>query len=266
MGQIARCRFCGKEFMLTSENRKYCSAECFNRFRLARQRPGCNREDLMYHNECAYCHKVFILEHQAKYCSYECSYHDANERRKADLSADREQRYDDIEKIVASYGEHIAPIPGHEKYYATDDGRIFTTHRGYWKEKAQHLNRGYCYVGLDDASMKVHQLVLLAFGKERPQGAQVRHLIGNRQDNRLSNLAWGTSEENAKDKRRHGTIPYGEKAAAAKLSDETVNEIVKRSLAGESMYALAREYGTSAASISRWRTGKIRKASISKDD
>lgn len=51
----------------------------------------------------------------------------------------------------------------------------------------------------------IHQLVCEAFHGPKPDGHEVRHLNGNRQDNRPSNLAWGTRSENARDRTRHGT-------------------------------------------------------------
>lgn len=55
-----------------------------------------------------------------------------------------------------------------------------------------------CYRGL------VHVLVLETFVGPRPPGLEARHLNGHGADNRLTNLAWGTSSENTHDLVRHG--------------------------------------------------------------
>jgi len=51
----------------------------------------------------------------------------------------------------------------------------------------------------------VHRLVLEAFVGECPSGCETRHLNGNRGDNRLENLKWGTAAENSRDRVRHDT-------------------------------------------------------------
>ena len=51
----------------------------------------------------------------------------------------------------------------------------------------------------------VHHLVLESFDRYRLRGEQTRHLNNNRQDNRLSNLRYGTPLENAADRMNGGT-------------------------------------------------------------
>jgi hypothetical protein len=54
-------------------------------------------------------------------------------------------------------------------------------------------------------SRRVHSLVLLAFVGPRPPGMECCHRNGDRTDNRLLNLRWGTASSNSFDKVRHGT-------------------------------------------------------------
>jgi hypothetical protein len=49
----------------------------------------------------------------------------------------------------------------------------------------------------------VHQLILETFVGIRPEGYHTRHLNGDKMDNRLSNLCWGTASENREDTVRH---------------------------------------------------------------
>lgn len=71
---------------------------------------------------------------------------------------------------------------------------------------------GYAVIGLCDPAkpdkikqFRVHRLVLEAFVGPCPTEMEARHLNGDRMDNRLENLRWGTKSENAYDKIRHGT-------------------------------------------------------------
>ena len=107
------------------------------------------------------------------------------------------------------------PIPGYKGYEASDLGRV-RSWRGRWGRTeprllALRLSNGYPGVGLykDDGvsrdARSVHSLVAQAFIGPRPEGYEVRHLNGDRTDNRLSNLAYGTPSENKLDAVSHGT-------------------------------------------------------------
>lgn len=78
-------------------------------------------------------------------------------------------------------------------------------------------NTGYVYVSLRrnaERHMKtVHRLVARAFHGEPAAGLQVRHLDGNKENNRADNLAWGTATENAYDKVAHGAHHYAKRSA-----------------------------------------------------
>ncbi|WP_374412671.1 NUMOD4 motif-containing HNH endonuclease [Novosphingobium colocasiae] len=99
------------------------------------------------------------------------------------------------------------PIP-YSLYEASTEGRIRNTVSG--SVQSPQLGRdGYLFVGvrfLDRKhSIKVHVLVCLAFHGVKPAGAEcVRHLDGDRMNNRPSNLRWGTNLENAADTILHG--------------------------------------------------------------
>lgn len=73
----------------------------------------------------------------------------------------------------------------------------------------------------------VHRLVLESFIGPCPEGMETRHLNGKHDDNRLSNLCWGTQKDNYKDKILHGTHQRGEKNPRTKLINKQVLEIRK---------------------------------------
>ena len=99
------------------------------------------------------------------------------------------------------------PIPNCT-YEASSIGRIRNTKNGKI-QTPQTGEDGYLFVGvrfLDGKhSIKVHRLVCLAFHGLKPTGAEcIRHLDGDRMNNRPGNLRWGTNKENAADTILHG--------------------------------------------------------------
>lgn len=55
----------------------------------------------------------------------------------------------------------------------------------------------------------VHILVLETFRKKKNISHQVRHLDGDKKNNALTNLKWGTPSENQRDRVKHGTSQIG---------------------------------------------------------
>ena len=143
----------------------------------------------------------------------------------------------------AAYPEGFRPIPGNEKYFADGNGNIWSSPRKgnskKWTRPATYEQDGYLIVqlrspGQKKRACKVHRLILLAFNGNPPEGKeQVRHLNGDKKDNRPENLCWGDSQENAADRERHGTSQHGERAGRSKLSVEYVRDLKRRNEAGE---------------------------------
>lgn len=113
--------------------------------------------------------------------------------------------------------ERWLPVPGYEgAYEVSDRGRVRSLDRITAQGRPckgivlTQLNgsKGYKQVGLHRSGQTthhVHRLVLLAFAGPAPEGMEVRHLNGDRTDNTLANLTWGTHLENMRDQREHGT-------------------------------------------------------------
>jgi len=99
-------------------------------------------------------------------------------------------------------------IPNFPNYSITKDGQVWSNCYKRWLKPSKNI-QGYLYVGLTinkkQHQCRVHRLVLETYVSPCPQGMQCRHLNGNKQDNRLENLKWGTGSENAQDAVRHGT-------------------------------------------------------------
>ena len=129
-------------------------------------------------------------------------------------------------------------IPGFEGYEVSNLGEVRS-----WKRQNQYADApksakpmrqsfdsdGYLKVTLTDCGKEhtraVHRLVALAFIGPKPIGLEVCHNDGNKTNNCVSNLRYGTRRENAQDMIAHGTSPRGKKNASCKLSEEDVRAI-----------------------------------------
>ena len=98
-------------------------------------------------------------------------------------------------------------------------------------------------------NVNIHTLVLEVFVGSRPNGMECRHIDGNRLNNHVSNLAWGTSSENHQDKILHGTSGVGEGNPSAKLTSSDVLNIRQRHANGESCQSIANDFNVSDATV-----------------
>lgn len=120
-------------------------------------------------------------------------------------------------------------IPNFPNYAVTKDGKIWSK-KGKGKWLSLCVDRGYLKVDLCENGKRylrrVHCLVLITYVGKCPKGMECRHLDGNRQNNKLSNLKWGTSCENSMDAAKHGTRIKGEGVHTAKLTEQKVRLII----------------------------------------
>ncbi len=126
-----------------------------------------------------------------------------------------------MSEINSTTQAEIREVPGAEGYGVDREGGTWSRHVRFggvrkltdtWVPLKQPLNsHRYPIVTIrfDDGTTKavcVHVLMLRTFVGEKLPGQQTRHLDGNRSNNRLENLAWGTAWENSQDAKRHGTL------------------------------------------------------------
>jgi hypothetical protein len=155
-------------------------------------------------------------------------------------------------------------FPGYE---VSDRGRVRSNRGrdGEWRvlKDGEH-SKGYRTVVLSYAydgvqkrqtSRLVHRLVLEAFVGLRPPGMQARHLDGDRANNKLSNLCWGTQEEAEQDKVRNDTVLLGEKNHKTKLTEKEVKAIKRKMAHGATTSQISEEYGIATPSVSDIRYG-----------
>lgn len=158
--------------------------------------------------------------------------------------------------------ELLYPIPEHLGYFATEDGRIFSTRRGALYELRQcPIGRGYRRVTVYSPTKKtltVHHLMALTFLPPRPSPEhQMRHLDGCPSNNHRDNLVWGTSAENAHDRIAHGRQVRGERHGSARLCEADVRIIREQGAKGANTLHLARRFGVSRSTIQRVMNGVL---------
>lgn len=144
-------------------------------------------------------------------------------------------------------------------YSITNDGIVFTKRRPKVAGgvlKSYLYPSGYFGVRLSKNgkhyNKTIHRLVLEAFVEPCPPRMQCRHLDGNKQNNSLENLCWGTASENQQDRVRHSTDGNGEKNFASKLTEKDVKEIRRiYKTKYVSQRKLAKKFGISQTQIGR---------------
>ena len=97
--------------------------------------------------------------------------------------------------IPIPLGTEFVPIPGFPGYKIARNGMVLGKY-GRPMVAVPNLD-GYLQVKLcvggKTHTRQIHILLALTFVGPRPDGHQVRHLDGNRVNNSIENLCWGTT-------------------------------------------------------------------------
>lgn len=120
------------------------------------------------------------------------------------------------------------------------------------------MSNGYPHVSLGGVKKRryLHNLVIEAFVGPRPKGYHTRHLDGDKTNNALSNLKYGTVTENMADRTAHGRGNRGIRHGLSKLTEEQVISIRARYKPWKvTLKMLAKEYGVTLDNIKRIVTG-----------
>lgn len=155
------------------------------------------------------------------------------------------------------------PVPGFEgRYDVSDQGRVRGWVNNYGNQRVEPKvlkpgkdTGGYMLFtlvrskGAKKENWLGHRLVMLAFVGPMPEGMQTRHLDGDPWNNRLSNLAYGTGEENQADRVEHGTDHRGERQHFAKLTDTIVIQARIAAALGARHCDLARDHGVTQTTM-----------------
>lgn len=158
--------------------------------------------------------------------------------------------------------EEWREIPGWPGYEASSLGRVRSTRgiKAFFRDR-----KGYLKVKLwshcKPKNLMVSGLVALTFHGAAPANHVTRHRNGINDDNRSSNLLYGTSSENERDKFLHGTALLGERHHQAKLTSADVAAIRARYQRGSRDHgsnAIGRDFGVTGSLIRCIVRGEIR--------
>ena len=105
-------------------------------------------------------------------------------------------------------------------------------------------------LGRKHGTALVHRVVAEAFIGPRPEGHEVRHKDGTRDNNCAENLEYGTRRDNVPDARRHGTL-YAGHDRQRKVPHSDHDKIRKMYAEGRGQEELANAWGVSGAVIHR---------------
>lgn len=144
-----------------------------------------------------------------------------------------------------------------DDYSITENGDLYSYKRNkITKMKPTLYKNGYRGAQLSVKGWKgkqklvlIHWLVAEYFIGPRPEGQFVRHLDGDKLNNHVSNLAYGTPKENVEDTMRHGRVPKGDNHYNTKIFEKDIPEIIKRIESGEMLKLIGADYNVNQTVI-----------------
>lgn len=157
--------------------------------------------------------------------------------------------------------EQWAAVPGFSDYEASTLGRVRRvrgTRAGIITPRTRNCD-GYLEVRLTSDGKRhpksLHGVVLSAFEGLRPEGHEGRHLDGNKLNNKLNNLQWGTPQQNTADKIAHGKM-RGARNPKAKLTAGCILRMRDLRCAGTPYASIGTWFGVTATAAHSAITGK----------
>ena len=164
---------------------------------------------------------------------------------------------------MTNLSEVWKPIKGYEGCYEVSNyGRVASIKKN--ERFIRKLNKATSYLSVSfkkrpfetrQGSANVHVLVAEAFLGERPSGYVIRHLDGNRYNNRADNLQYGTQQQNVDDTIKHGTH-RGSNNGRAVLTEAGALAVKMLLDRGVSQTEIADTIGVTTAAISAIKNGR----------
>lgn len=152
-------------------------------------------------------------------------------------------------------GEEWRSVPGFARHEVSSAGRVRCRAKSGMRPPRLldgTLQAGYRYVRLDDGRWRgVHQLVALVFHGPQPEGLVVRHLDGDKTNNSMGNLAWGTHSQNMLDVKWHGG------GGGHKLTIDNIKAIRRGIRLGMGLGWLARHFHVHHSTIRKIKKGEL---------
>lgn len=147
---------------------------------------------------------------------------------------------------------------GHPNYFVGDDGSFWKNTKSGMKRRYGRLCRKHIMVGFgrNTKNYYLHHLILMAFVGPRPKGMECRHLDDNPRNNKLTNLKWGTREDNMMDRARNGIDNKGSRNGMSKLTEDKVRQIKRKIRMGARLSQLAIEFNISRENLTGIRRGR----------
>lgn len=157
-------------------------------------------------------------------------------------------------------------VPSDDAYEVSDEGKVRSVDRVIERRgrpaqlkgkelKLLNQNQGYWAVGLrGKRRCLVHSLVMEAFIGPRPEGMDINHKNGNKQDNRLENLEYCSRSQNMAHAVRTGLMPppplkRGTSQHLARLNEEKVRHVRQWHSEGGGIAQIARHYDVGESTV-----------------
>lgn len=162
------------------------------------------------------------------------------------------------------------PVVGYEGLYeVSDQGRV----RGLDRQDAigrpkkgkilkPVSTNGYLYASFTNSEGKakkflVHRVVLSSFIGPCPEGKEVCHRDGRRNNNRLDNLKYGTKKENMEDAIEHGSLSGSDRSYFSRIPIASVIEAQALLNSGLSLEAITEKTSLSISDVRKAVYGTV---------